>query len=56
MSAMVFQAKKSGRGYVETTLAPMNRSEEVHFGLLDLVLAVFFLFCAGGLVWLVVIK
>lgn len=53
MSTIIFQAKNSSRNYVEATIAPMNRSEEAQFGLLDLVLTISFLLCAGGLVWLV---
>jgi len=56
MSTIVFQAKKSSRDYVEATIAPMNRSEEPQFGLIDLLLTVFFLLCAGGLVGLVLAK
>lgn len=56
MSTIVFQAKKSSRDYIEATIAPMNRSEEAQFGLIDLLLTAFFLLCAGGLVWLVLAK
>jgi len=56
MSAIIFKAKKSSGDYIKAVIAPMNRSEEAQFGLLDLLLTVSFLLCAGGLVWLVVAK
>jgi hypothetical protein len=56
MNTIVFQAKKSGRNYVEPAIGPMNRSEEAQFGLVDFLLTVSFLLCAGGLVWLVMAR
>lgn len=56
MSAIVFKADKTRGDYVTAIIAPMNRAEEVRFGLVDLLLTAFLLLCAGGLVWLMLAK
>jgi hypothetical protein len=52
MSAIVFKVDKRNGDYVAAVIAPMNRAEDVRFGLVDLLLTAFLLACAGGLVWL----
>jgi hypothetical protein len=50
----VFKAEGKSGDYVKATLAPANRSEEAHFGLLDSAIIAFFLVCVTSLVYLLV--
>ena len=54
MRAIVFKVDGKSGDYVKATLAPANRSEEAHFGLLDGAIIAFFLLCVASIVYLLV--
>lgn len=51
MSALAFKVSRKSGEYVKPSLIPTH-SKQTHFGLLDGIIAGFFLLCAGGLIYL----
>ena len=54
MTPIEFSVDGKSGDYVRATLAPANRSEEAHFGILDGVIIAFFVVCVSSLVYLLV--
>jgi len=55
VSAITFRVHRKSGDYVKAVLVPANHSEEPHFGLLDGGIIAFFLVCASGLVYLLLL-
>jgi len=56
MSAIAFKVNRKNGDYIRMTVVPMNHSEEPHFGLLDSAIVAFFLACASGLIYVLVLN
>lgn len=52
MNAITFAVRKKNGDYITATVSPGSRSEEIRFGLLDIVIVAFLVLSVGGLTWL----
>lgn len=54
MSALTFKVSRKSGEYVKPSLIP-NHSKQSHFGLVDGLIVGFFLICAAGLIYLLIL-
>jgi hypothetical protein len=56
MSAIVYKVNRKSGDYIKAAIVPANHTEEAHFGPVDGAVVTFFLLCASGLIYLLLLN